>query len=133
MKHHTATAAATGLALLCATAVAAAPASASHGGAAGLVQKSGSCTNGRGVWTLKAKPDDGRVEIEFEVDTNQVGQLWHVRITDNRQAVVSRDVRTTARSGSFTVNPCTANRVGTDTIRAHAFRGDRVCGGQVQV
>jgi hypothetical protein len=133
MKHYTAMAAATGLALLCATAVVAGPAQArSHGGDA--VRTSGNCTNGRGVWALKAKPDDGRLEIEFEVDTNQVGQLWHVRITDNRHVVVNRDVRTKAPSGSFTMNPTTANRVGTsDTIRAHAFRGDRVCGGRVQV
>ena len=106
---------------------------ASHGGA-DAVRTSGHCTNGAGVWALKAKPDDGLLEIEFEVDTNHVGQLWHVRITDNGSVVVNRDVRTKAPSGSFTVNPRTANRVGTtDTIRAHAFRGDQVCGGLVRV
>jgi hypothetical protein len=134
MKQHTATAAVTGLAMLCAGVVAAAPAMASHGGGGDAVRTSGQCAHGGGVWKLKAKPDNGALEIEFEVDTNRVGQLWHVRITDNRHVVVDRDIRTKAPSGSFSVNPRTANRVGTtDTIRAHAFRGDRVCGGLVRV
>jgi hypothetical protein len=48
--------------------------------------------------------------------------------------VLSRDVTTQAPSGSFTVRPHTDNRAGvTDVIRAHAFRGDRVCGGLVRV
>lgn len=133
MKHHTATAAVAGLAMLCATAVAAGPAQArSHGGGT-AVRTSGQCAGGPGVWSLKAKPDDGLVEIEFEVDTNRVGQLWHVHVTDNRHLVLDRDIRTKAPSGSFTVRPTTANRAGTDTIRAHAFRGDRVCGGLVRV
>jgi hypothetical protein len=133
MKHYPATAAATGLGLLCAGTFAAAPAMASHGGST-AVRNSGTCTNGPGIWNLKAKPDAGLVEIEFEVDTNHVGQLWHVRVTDNGHVVVNRDVRTKAPSGSFTLNPRTANRVGiTDTIRAHAFRGDQVCGGRVRV
>ena len=134
MKHYTATAAATGLAMLCAGVVAATPALASDGGGGTAVRTSGDCVHGAGVWKLKAKADDAGLEIEFEVDTNRVGQLWHVRITDNRHVVVDRDVRTQAPSGSFSVNPRTANRVGiTDTIRAHAFRGDTVCGGLVRV
>jgi hypothetical protein len=134
MNHHKTTAAAAGFAMLCATAFAASPAQArSHGGGT-AVRASGTCTNGVGTWALKAKTDDAGMEIEFEVDTNRVGQVWHVRITDNRQLVLSRDATTKAPSGSFTVNPRTANRVGvTDTIRAHAFRGDQVCGGLVRV
>ena len=69
----------------------------------------------------------------FEVDTNRAGQVWHVRITDNRQLVLSRNVTTRAPSGSFTVRPRTGDRAGTDVIRAHAFRGDRVCGGLVRI
>ena len=42
----------------------------------GRVQRSGSCATG--VWKLKAKPDDGRLEVEFEIDTNRTGQTWHV-------------------------------------------------------
>src|SRR5689334_3926094 len=64
--------------------VTAAPALAHGGGTA--VRASGACTS-HGSWKLKAKPDDGRIEIEFEVDVNRVGQTWHVRITDNGHLV----------------------------------------------
>ena len=134
MNRHKTTATAAGLAMLCATVLAASPAQArSHGGGT-AVRASGSCANGVGTWTLKAKNDDAGLEIEFEVDTNRVGQVWHVHITDSRHVVLDRFATTHAPSGSFSVNPRTANRVGVnDTIRAHAFRGDQVCGGLVRV
>jgi hypothetical protein len=125
-------AALTGFGMLCASVIAAGPAQASHGGS-DAVRAAGGCAHGGGVWTLKGKPDDAGLEIEFEVDTNQVGQQWHVRITDNRHVIVDRDATTSAPSGSFTVHARPANRAGTDTIRAHAFRGDRVCGGLVRI
>lgn len=125
MSHQPILAAAAGLAVLCASAVAGMPAQARSGGDA--VRTSGSCSNGPGVWKLKAAPDNRQIDIEFEVDTNRVGQVWHVQITDNGDVVLSRDVTTKAPSGSFTVRPSTANQPGvTDVIRAHAFRGDRV-------
>jgi hypothetical protein len=96
------------------------------------VRASGACTS-HGSWKLKAKPDDGRIEIEFEVDVNRVGQTWHVRITDNGHLVTSRNRTTLAPSGSFTVERHTANRAGTDVIRAHATRGQTTCGGSVRV
>jgi hypothetical protein len=114
---------------MCASVVAAAPAQAQGGTA---VTASGACTS-HGTWNLKAKHDNGRIEIEFQVDVNRVGQTWHVRITDNRQLVTSRDVTTVAPSGSFTVRPHTANRAGTDVIRAHATRGTVTCGGSVRL
>jgi hypothetical protein len=129
----TAVAAAAGLAVLCSTVIAAGPAQASHGGS-DAVRAAGACSNGPGVWKLKGKADDGLIEVEFEVDTNQIGQTWHVRITDNRHLVVSKDATTIAPSGSFTVRAHPNNRPGVvDVIRAHAFRGDQVCGGKVRV
>jgi len=53
----------------------AAPASASHGGG-GAVQDRGSC-HGGGTFKLQAKHDDGRIEVEYEVDSNRAGQVWH--------------------------------------------------------
>jgi hypothetical protein len=109
----------------------AAPASASHGGGGG-VQKSGSCANG-GTFKLKAKHDDARIEVEYEVDTNHVGQVWHVRLTDNGKTVF-RGMRTTkAPSGSFEINKHIANRAGIDSIRAHATFRAHTCGGHVRV
>jgi hypothetical protein len=90
----------------------------------------GQCTLG-GDWKLKAKPDDGRIEVEFEVDTNRVGQRWKVRMSDNRVRFFAGRRTTQAPSGSFSVERRTANRAGQDVIRARAVRGDNVCAGRV--
>lgn len=111
--------------------IVAAPAYASHGGG-NAVQKSGPCAGG-GTFTLKAKHDDGRIEVEYEVDTNRVGQVWHVRLTDNGNVVFAGTRRTTAPSGSFEVRKRIANRAGSDTIRAHATFRRHSCGGRVTV
>src|SRR6187401_1983184 len=58
-----------------------APAQASGGG--GAVQAAGTCSGGTTTWTLKAKPDDGQLEVEFEVDSNVADQVWNVKMTDN--------------------------------------------------
>ena len=100
------------------------PAAARHGGD-GVINR-GACSQA-GAWKIKAKHDDGRIEVEFEVDTNRVGQQWKVRLSDNRN-VFFRDRRTTqAPSGSFSVERRTSNRAGTDVIRGRAVRGDNVC------
>jgi hypothetical protein len=129
MSHHKALATTAALATLCATVVAATPAQAQGGR---TVRASGTCSNGPGSWALKAKADDGRLAVEFEVDTNRTGQRWHVRITDNGHLVASRFATTLAPSGSFTVHVRTANRAGTDHVRATATRGDRTCTGAVR-
>jgi hypothetical protein len=115
---------------LASTVLLAGPASAKGGGDA--VRNSGSCAGG-GVFELKAKHDDGRIEVEYEVDTNRAGQVWSVRLTDNGVVVFSGTRTTTAPSGSFTIERRIANRAGTDTIRAHAALGSRTCGGVVRV
>jgi hypothetical protein len=104
------------------------PASAKGGGDA--VRSTGSCSGG-GVFELKAKHDDGRIEVEYEVDTNRAGQAWHVRLTDNGVSVFSGTATTVAPSGSFTVHRLIPNRAGTDTIRAAATFGTRSCAGVV--
>jgi hypothetical protein len=109
---------------------AAGPAQAKGGNPA--VKASGSCVGG-GSWELKAKHDDGRVEVEFEVDTNRAGQLWHVVLTDNNVTVLSANKRTVAPSGSFSVRALITDRPGVDTIRAHATFASRSCAGSVRV
>jgi hypothetical protein len=104
-------------------------ASASGGDA---VRASGSCS-GSAVWKLKAKHDNGRVEVEFEVDSNRVGQTWRVRLSDNGERFFAGTRTTQAPSGSFTVHRFTANRAGPDVIRARAVHGEQVCRGTVTV
>jgi hypothetical protein len=110
-------------------ALVAAPAEA-RGGAA--VRASGACAGG-GVWTLKAKHDNGRLEIEYEVDTNRAGQLWRVGISDNNLGVFTGNRRTVAPSGSFTVRVLTADRAGVDVIRTRSTFGTRSCVGSVRL
>ncbi len=50
---------------------------------------------------LKLSPEDGRVEVEFEVDENRNGSRWGVALTRNGTRVVSRAATTRAPSGSF--------------------------------
>src|ERR1700712_743262 len=108
-----------------AVALAAAPAQAKGGGG---VQAQGSC--GAGVtWKLKAKHDNGRIEVEYEVDSNRVGQLWTAGLTDNNVRVFSGQRRTVAPSGSFTVRVVTTDRSGIDVIRSRATFGSRGCSG----
>jgi hypothetical protein len=109
--------------------LAAAPAQARGGDA---VEARGTC--GAGVtWKLKAKHEDGRIEVEYEVDSNRVGQLWTVSLTDNTVRVFSGQRRTVAPSGSFTVRVLTADRAGTDVIRSRATFGTQTCTGAVTV
>lgn len=96
------------------------------------VRAHGTCTNGA-TWKLKAKPDDGRIEWEFEVDTNRNSRVWSVKVTDNGTRVFSGNRTTVGPSGSFSLERRTANRSGADVIRARATRGAAVCAGTVTV
>src|SRR5262245_45971892 len=94
------------------------------------VERTGRCSAGA-RWKLKAKHDDGRIETEFEVDSNRVGQRWQVRIADNGVVVFRGARRTVAPSGLFSVERHIANRRGADRIRAvatHVPTGQRCVG-----
>ena len=90
--------------------------------------RTGSCS-GTADWKLKAGPDNGRLEVEFQVDSNRAGQVWRVRILDN--GVLRYDaLRTTqAPSGSFSVTRRIPNMAGTDHIlaRARNVRSGQLC------
>jgi hypothetical protein len=73
-------------------------------GGSGAVERSGGCSAGA-VWKLKAKRDDGRIQTEFEVDSNRVGQRWRVRIADNGVLVFAGARRTQAPSDGPTARP----------------------------
>ena len=46
------------------------------------VIRRGNCS-GRADWKLKASPEDGRIEVEGEVDSNVNGQTWKWRMLHN--------------------------------------------------
>ena len=85
----------------------------------GRVIRTGSCS-GSADWKLKAKHDDGRIELEYEVDSNQSGQTWRVRVRDNGVRVIATRATTGGRSGSFDIERKVANRAGSDSFVARA-------------
>jgi hypothetical protein len=97
-----------------------------HAQSSAGVSRQGSCSGTSG-WQLSAKPDDGQIEVQWEVDSNVVGQRWTVRLRDNGDLFLSGHRMTQAPSGSFSVTRSTADRVGSDVIRARSVHGDEVC------
>lgn len=85
----------------------------------GDVVKTGSCS-GSSDWKLKLSPENGKIEVEYEVDSNHAGQTWHVRITKNGNQIFQGARRTAGASGSFTVRKVTSNPAGSDAFRARA-------------
>ena len=83
------------------------------------VIRRGSCS-GASDWKLKLSPEDGRLEVEYEVDSNVVGQTWRVRLFRDGERFF-RDTRTTrAPSGSFEVEREISNSPGPDRVTARA-------------
>ena len=110
------------------------PATASHGGGRDDVRTSGSCS-ASSSWKLKAKPDDGRIEVEFEVDSNRNGQTWTTAISDQGVRIFTGSRVTKAPSGSFSVEIKTRNRASTDTFVAKARnpRTGELCTGRIRL
>lgn len=94
------------------------------------VIRTGSCS-GNADWKLKAKQDDGRIEVEFEVDSNLNGQTWGVRLKRDGNVFFTGTRTTQAPSGSFSVERKISNSAGDDVIVGRATRGDQVCRGRV--
>jgi hypothetical protein len=82
-------------------------------------QVAGNCTKSSSS-KLKVKPDNGRLETEFEVDQNKNGVTWKVTIRRNGKVAVKTSAKTKAPSGSFTVSRRLTNGSGSDKISARA-------------
>jgi hypothetical protein len=100
-----------GLALTLALAVS--PATAKRGDV--LVR--GTCTKAS-TSKLKLSEEDGRIEVEFEVDQNRNGVRWTVVLRHNGSRIVRLARITRPPSGSFEARVLAANRAGSDLISA---------------
>ncbi len=121
---------ATALALTCVlTAAAAGPASAG-GDDDDRVIRTGGCS-GSADWKLKVKTDDGRLEVEGEIDSNVSGQQWRWTLRHNGSVSDRGTGTTTGRSGSFEVERKIVDLAGTDTVAFRAVRDGQVCRGVV--
>ena len=86
----------------------------------------GTCT-GASAAKLKLSAENGRIEVEFEVDQNRNGVPWTVVLTRNGTRV-ARLVRVTrAPSGSFEARRVIANAARADVVRATAQRRGETC------
>ncbi len=92
----------------------------------------GSCS-GSTDWKVKVGPEDGRLEVEGEVDSTRSGQTWRWRLVHNGSVSASGTRTTGGASGSFEVRRVSVNLRGTDSFvfRAVNVRSGEVCRGTV--
>ncbi len=92
----------------------------------------GNCST-RADYKLKASPEDGRLEIEGEVDSNRVGQTWRWKLWHNGSLTGKGTRRTKGDSGSFEVERVIVDMAGTDwsTFKARNIRSGEICRGVV--
>jgi hypothetical protein len=100
----------------------------------GAIIRSGACTN-RSDWKLKLSPDNGRIEVEFEVDTPRAGQTWRVKMFQNDTRFFLGTRTTVAPSDSFSVRFLRPNTTGTDVFRGRAVNltTGEVCVGRASI
>ena len=96
----------------------------------GDIIRTGSCS-GASDWKLKLSPENGRIEVEYEIDSNVVGQTWRVRLFHNGTRFFLGERTTKAPSGSFEVRRVVDNLAGDDVIKGRARnpQTDEVCRG----
>jgi hypothetical protein len=96
------------------------------------VIRRGGCS-GSSDWKLKASPENGRIEVEGEVDSNRTGQTWKWRMLHNGTVSARGTATTTGPSGSFDVRRVMVNLAGTDQIgwRATNPATGEVCRGSL--
>jgi hypothetical protein len=111
-------------ALAATMAVSAAPAAAND---ADVIRR-GSCA-GSTDWKLKASPENGRIEVEAQVDSNRVGQVWRWRLRHNGSLSARGRATTQAPSGSFEVRRVVVDLSGVDRLRFRSVnrRTGEVC------
>jgi hypothetical protein len=107
-------------------------ASAHGGGDDGKVRATGSCSAGTHQ-KLVAGRDDGRIEVEMEVDSDRAGETWHVTMSHDGSRFLSRSRVTRGRSGSFEISRRVVDRAGKDRITAVATHAGERCTATVVV
>ena len=99
----------------------------------GDVIRRGRCSSAA-IWKLKASPENGRIEVEGEVDSNRRGQTWAWSMSHNGTRFAAGRRTTQGRSGSFEVRRVPRNFRGTDTFvfAARRLGTSQVCRGVVR-
>jgi hypothetical protein len=92
----------------------------------GDVRVAGTCTKAT-TSKMKLSEEDGRVEVEFEVDQNRNGVRWTVVLLRNGTQVARRIGVTRGPSGSFEARIVTGDSQGVDRFLARATRVGERC------
>ena len=107
------------LGLLCAIGAAALVAIPATSAKDGDVLVRGACTKAS-LSKLKLSEEDGRIEVEFEVDQNRNGVRWTVVLRRPATVLVRTTRVTRGPSGSFELRRVVADLAGADRITARA-------------
>jgi hypothetical protein len=99
-----------------AVALAAAPAGVAKDGD---VRVRGTCTKSS-TSKLKLSEEDGRIEVEFEVDQNRNGVRWNVQLFQNGSRIARMTRVTRGPSGSFEARVLAPDTAAKDAFRARA-------------
>jgi len=102
---------------LAVVALTAAPAGVAKGGD---IRVAGTCT-GSATSKIKLSAEDGRIEVEFEVDQNRNGVPWRVTLSQNGRTIARLTRVTRTPSGSFEARKVTPDRAGADVLRGRAI------------
>ena len=86
----------------------------------------GRCT-GASTAKLKLSEENGRIEVEFEVDQNRNGVRWNVALRRNGSLVATGVRLTRPPSGSFEFRRLLTNGPGADVVRGSAHRAGETC------
>ena len=94
----------------------------------------GSCS-GATDWKLKLSKEDGRIEVEFEVDQNRNRRTWNVQLKQDGTTFWKGQRTTRAPSGSFEVRRLAADRAGVHTFLGRAVNRStgEVCRGTARI
>ena len=87
------------------------------------VEIGGACTGG-GTWKLESKLRDGGLEVEYEVDSNVVGQTWQYDVSRNGASIASGSATTTGPSGSFSIETNTSGSLSDLLAAVATLSGD---------
>lgn len=68
---------------------------------------------------LKASPENGRIEVEYEVDNATRGQRWVIVLKKGRRTILQR-TKTVNSAGEIRVRKVTSNGSGSERISALA-------------
>jgi hypothetical protein len=92
----------------------------------GDIRRAGTCTKSS-TSKIKLSAENGRIEVEFEVDQNRNGVRWNVRVSKNGSRIARMTRVTKGPSGSFEARIVAGNSAGADRFVAVATRGGETC------